>query len=76
MEPEVREDGRFLWTATLPRADRDARLDPVRCGALAIERLVTRESGRLIGVPDRLAHHWVGLASCPACRWIATRASS
>jgi hypothetical protein len=59
---EARMDGdsAFLWIDGLPEAERHARLQTVRSGQLAIERLQTRDAGKEIDVPDGLIHHWLG----------------
>jgi hypothetical protein len=55
----------FLWVETLPDAERRARLQAMRRGELAIERLETREGGKPIGIPGGLVHHWIGSVFIP-----------
>jgi hypothetical protein len=64
---EARLDGAgpFLWIDSLPQAQRQSRLDEIRRGGLAIERLTARENGREIEIPDGLVHHWVGTTFVP-----------
>jgi hypothetical protein len=60
-EPFLRIDG-------LSDAERRAKLAALGRGEVYIERLSTREAGKLIDVPDGLIHHWVGAVFAPGAR--------
>ena len=49
-----------LWIDGLPDARQRNLLTELRAGRLVVERLVTRDGGRDIAVPDGLIHHWIG----------------
>lgn len=64
-EKRMDAGGPFLWIDGLPDAERRARLQTVRSGQLAIERLRTLDSGKEIDVPDGMIHHWLGTVFIP-----------
>lgn len=68
MDAELGDADRFLWVATLPAAERAARLATLARGGLVIEPLTTTDHGRRIDIPDGLVHHWMGLAFLPGVR--------
>jgi hypothetical protein len=57
--------GTFLWIDSLPDAARRTRLDAMRQGALAIERMTTTDNGQEIAIPNGLVHHWLGAVFVP-----------
>jgi hypothetical protein len=64
-EARMNADRAFLWVDGLAEAHRREQLNELRREGLVIERLTTRESGREIGIPDGLVHHWVGMVFVP-----------
>lgn len=59
------DERRFIFVDTLPDDTRRARLAALTSGKLVIERLHTREAGRVIEAPDGLIHHWLGVVFVP-----------
>src|SRR5688572_19915220 len=55
----------FLRLDGLPEAECTARLAELRRGEVWMDRLVTRDGGKSIDVPDGLIHHWVGAVLIP-----------
>ncbi len=55
----------FLWLDTLPekrRREIEARL---KRGEVVYQELETRKGGKSIGIPDGIAHHWLGAVFIP-----------
>jgi hypothetical protein len=61
-EARLNGNGSFLWIDGLPDARRREALQIVQRKELSIERLETKDNGRVVDVPDGLIHHWVGTA--------------
>lgn len=64
-EARMNSEAVFLWVDGLPEAQRRAKLEAIRRGQLAIERLEAREGGKEIDIPGGLVHHWVGSVFVP-----------
>ena len=64
-EARMSRDGAFIWVDGLPESQRRFNMAALRRGELVIERLMTRDGGEKIGVPDGLIHHWLGLVFAP-----------
>ena len=64
-EARLDTSGPFLWIDGLPDAERHTRLQTVRSGQLAIERLRTRDGDKPVEVPDGMIHHWLGTVFIP-----------
>ncbi len=54
-----------LWLDSLPTEQQRGRLNELRAGRIAIERLTTKDGARQIDVPDGLIHHWIGTVFVP-----------
>jgi len=64
MEAELGSADRFLRVFT--QADAlPSSVERLRRGEVVVERLVTTDRGRPIGIPGGLVHHWVGVAFLP-----------
>ncbi len=61
-EARLNGNASFLWSDTLPEAQRREALHTVQRKELSIERLETKDNGREIDVPGGMIHHWVGTA--------------
>ena len=55
----------FLKLDSLPAAQAAVARTQMKNGEVVIDRLETRDSGRVIAVPDGLIHHWVGTVFVP-----------
>lgn len=64
-EARMNSGAPFLWVDSLAGAQKEAKLQAMRRGELAIDRLETREAGKEIDVPGGLIHHWVGSVFVP-----------
>jgi len=67
-EARTNSDGSFLWVDELPTSQKGASMAALHRGELLIERLMTRDGGEKIDVPDGLVHHWLGLVFVPGAR--------
>ena len=54
-----------LWLDTLPAARKQKVGGLLRGGQVVVERIVTKDEGRDIDIPDGLVHHWVGSVFVP-----------
>src|SRR4030095_10474100 len=64
-EQRMKDDPQFLWVDGLPASQQRAVLEALRRGELVIDRLTTRQSGKEIGIPDGMVHHWIGVVFVP-----------
>ncbi len=64
-EDELRAGAPFLWVDALPASQREQAYAQLRAGKVQVERLETREQGKLIECPDGLIHHWMGIIFIP-----------
>jgi hypothetical protein len=55
----------FLWTDRLAEAERREATARLRRGEIVVDRLETRDTGRLIQVPGGMCHHWLGTVFVP-----------
>ena len=65
MDGEERSGSPFLYTDSLPAAQRATAERTARGTTPFMARLETREGRKEIGVPDGLIHHWVGVIFMP-----------
>jgi len=59
------DPARFLWLDRLPDPKRQATLELLRRGEVAIDRQETRVGGKKVDAPGGMIHHWVGVAFIP-----------
>jgi len=64
-EQRMKDAPEFLWVDGLPTSQQRAVLEALRRGELVIDRLITRQSGKEIDVPDGMVHHWIGVVFIP-----------
>ena len=64
-EDELRAGAPFLWVDALSESQREQAYAQLRAGKVQIERLETREQGKLIECPSGLIHHWLGVIFIP-----------
>lgn len=62
---ELRIGKTFLRLDGLPDEARRARLEQLKRGEVAIDKLETREGAAPIDVPNGIVHHWIGVAFVP-----------
>lgn len=62
---EVAAAATFLAIDGRPAGSRQGALDALRRGEILVERLISKDQGRAIDIPDGLVHHWVGTAFLP-----------
>jgi hypothetical protein len=55
----------FLYSYTLPEKERNAVQAYLFEGHVIIERMVTRENGRMVHIPDGIVHHWLAIGFIP-----------
>lgn len=65
IDAEVQDEQRFLYTDTLPDPERRQHVANLAAGKLVIERLRSREGGKVLDAPDGLIHHWLGVIFVP-----------
>jgi hypothetical protein len=55
----------FLWLDRQPEPDRREVTARLRRGEIVVNRMETRDAGRLIQVPGGICHHWLGTVFAP-----------
>jgi hypothetical protein len=65
MASEIETGRIFLRVDGLPEAARKTRLDQLKRGQVAIDKLETREGNESIVVPKGVIHHWIGVVFVP-----------
>lgn len=55
----------FLWLDRLAVAERPEAMARLRRGEIVVDRLQTRDAGRLIQMPNGMCHHWLGTVFAP-----------
>lgn len=55
----------FLWMDRLAESERPEVMARLRRGEIVVNRLQTRDAGRLIRVPSGMCHHWLGTVFAP-----------
>ena len=65
IQNEVSDPRQFLYSYTLPEKARNAVQAYLFEGHVIIERMVTREMGRMVHIPDGMVHHWLAIGFIP-----------
>src|SRR5271169_1414661 len=65
VDPELTQQGPYLWVERLPAAQRATDEEQLRNGQSVIERLETLDSGKPIATPGGIIHHWIGTVFVP-----------
>jgi len=65
VDPELTQQGPYLWVERLPAAQRATDEEQLRNGQSVIERLETLDSGKPIATPGGIIHHWIGTIFVP-----------
>jgi hypothetical protein len=65
MAAEVAGTSPFLWIDRQPAHDQTRVRADLAAGRVVVERLLTRDAGREIPIPDGLVHHWMGTVLLP-----------
>ncbi len=55
----------FLWAKALPVPQRDAILQRLKRGEVVTEKLLEKENGHELSMPDGLIHHWIATVFVP-----------
>jgi hypothetical protein len=58
-------DGPFLWFKTLPTVQQSQLRQRMKGGEVITEKMVEKDNGREIPVPDGLIHHWIATVFIP-----------
>lgn len=58
-------NGPFLRIKTFPAVQRDAALKRLKRGEVVTEKLLEKENGRELAVPDGMIHHWIATVFIP-----------
>ena len=64
-DDELRKGAAFFWVDGLADGERAAAYAELRRGAVKMQRLETRDNGRVIACKDGMIHHWTGLIFIP-----------
>ncbi len=60
-EMELKRGSALLWIDSLPESQRREAYEALQRGEVQIHQLATLDSGKLIGCPGGMIHHWVGV---------------
>jgi hypothetical protein len=65
IQTEVSDPRQFLCSYSLPEKERNAVQAYLLGGHMIIERMVTRENGKMVHIPDGMVHHWLAIGFIP-----------
>lgn len=67
-DSELQRGTNLLWVDSLPETERNEAYARLRRGEVEIKQLTTLDSGKPIGCPSGLIHHWVGVVYIPGAQ--------